>query len=223
MPDAVVRLTAKAAPCGASPIFDEASYSPIQKLVDEAQFGPFHWPSHYAGPRRGIAQAKRAAADGRTSGAPIEGQPSGTDDGVRLRHNSDAATTVAYISERIDESMGATGDGWRFRYDEFSPEEGYSPIAAVHPWGRLPAYKKQHVFSTHVDDDGAVCSQPIHGPLELVIQAEDGTRVTAQVRTRPRPARAPEVVIICLLCTLMRCCDYSHSQWSHLRFEGHAQ
>ena len=69
------------------------------------------------------------------------------------------------------------------RYDRVvSPEEGYSPIAAVHLAHRSSGLlDRQHVWSTHIDDDGAVCSQPIPGPLRLAVALPCGSSAQVQV------------------------------------------
>jgi hypothetical protein len=85
------------------------------------------------------------------------------------------------LVEHIGESDGAAGDAYRFRYDFVSPEEGYSPIAGVRPCSRSMAVDQKHVWSTHVDDDGAVCSKAIPGPLKLSIALPDHSRVDVQV------------------------------------------
>jgi hypothetical protein len=84
-------------------------------------------------------------------------------------------------AERIGESAGATGDEYRFRYDRVSREEGYSPIAGVRPCSRSMELDERHVWSTHIDDDGAVCSRAIHGPLTLTVRVPDGSDVLVQV------------------------------------------
>jgi hypothetical protein len=153
---------------------EDGCYSPIQRLIEQKGGGCFSGPVVWQGVRttasRSPPDAKVTLRDaGYAARAPMERDPCGSPDSRARRQSSGEANTVAFVPECIDESLGATGDAWRFRYDKYSPEEGYSPIAAVHPWGRLPAYKAEHVWSTHEDGDGAVCSQAIHGPLDLMI------------------------------------------------------
>lgn len=84
--------------------------------------------------------------------------------------------------EIVEESQGAAGDAYRFRYSRVSPEEGYSPIAGVTPFRRDgTAARAQHVWISHEDEDGAICSKPIHGPLSIIVRAADGSDQTFQV------------------------------------------
>ena len=83
--------------------------------------------------------------------------------------------------ERSGESAGAVGDSFRFRYDRYSTEEAYSPIAGVRRCTRSAELDRQHVWSTHIDDDGAICSEAIHGPLTLSVLVPHGGTVFVQV------------------------------------------
>jgi hypothetical protein len=90
--------------------------------------------------------------------------------------------------EGVDESQGAVGDAYRFRYSTVSPEEGYSPIAGVSMFRRKGSthnLRVQHVWVTHEDADGAICSKPIHGPLSIIVRAADGSDQTFQVCNMP--------------------------------------
>jgi hypothetical protein len=86
--------------------------------------------------------------------------------------------------EVVEESQGAVGDAYRFRYSRVSPEEGYSPIAGVSPFrrGGTANVPVQHVWVSHEDADGAICSKPIYGPLSIIVRAADGSDHTFQVR-----------------------------------------
>lgn len=87
--------------------------------------------------------------------------------------------------EVVEESQGAAGDAYRFRYSRVSPEEGYSPIAGISPFRSRGTrdVQVQHVWVSHEDADGAICSKPIHGPLSIIVRASDGSDQTFQVRT----------------------------------------
>lgn len=74
------------------------------------------------------------------------------------------------------------GCRYRFRYDEYSPESAYSPIAGVKRCRKPSTVPDSHVFSSHVDADGAVCSHPVVGPLALVVRTSDGHDLTVHVR-----------------------------------------
>ena len=88
--------------------------------------------------------------------------------------------------EVVEESQGAAGDAYRFRYSIVSPEEGYSPIAGISPFRKPGAHEVQarHVWVSHEDADGAICSKPIYGPLAIVVRATDGSDHNFQVRVR---------------------------------------
>ena len=86
--------------------------------------------------------------------------------------------------EVVEESQGAAGDAYRFRYSRVSPEEGYSPIAGISPFRKVGSRDVQvpHVWVSHEDADGAICSKPIYGPLSIVVRAADGSDYNFQVR-----------------------------------------
>ena len=89
--------------------------------------------------------------------------------------------------EHVAESAGAAGDSYRFRYDNVSPEESYSPIAAMRPRAHSADMdmRQARAWLTHIDIDGAVCSEPIEVPLTLTVKAADGSSTKVQVHTLP--------------------------------------
>jgi hypothetical protein len=89
-------------------------------------------------------------------------------------------TMCTSLVEHIGESAGADGDAYRFRYDFVSTEEGYSPIAALRPCSRSLELDRKHVWLSHVDGDGAICSKAIPGPLKLSIDVPEQSRVDVQ-------------------------------------------
>jgi hypothetical protein len=128
--------------------------------------------------------------------------------------------------EKIAESVGADGDAYRFRYSECSPEECYSPIAAMMAYsGNTGTAHADQVFSTHEDEDGAICSEPIHCPLSLIVRARDGSELTFKVRNGqylnklsrslldhwlltmlPRPFTAMHLSHVCKTGKICNCC-----------------
>eukprot|EP00892_Ulva_mutabilis_P007747 jgi/Ulvmu1/5344/UM022_0138.1 len=98
------------------------------------------------------------------------------------KRNSCSEADTTLIPEMIGESQGSMADRYRFRYDEFSPESAYSPIAGVKRCRKSSVTPSSHVFCSHVDADGAVCSQPVVGPLALVIRTTDGNELTVYVK-----------------------------------------
>ena len=90
--------------------------------------------------------------------------------------------------EHVAESAGAAGDSYRFRYDNVSPEESYSPIAAMRPRAHSADMdmRQARAWLTHIDIDGAVCSEPIEVPLTLTVKAADGSSTKVQVHTLPQ-------------------------------------
>ena len=123
-----------------------------------------------------------------TAATPASGGRSG-------RMSADAVMACTPCAERIAESAGAAGDAYRFRYDNVSPEEGYSPIAGVRPLPRSRSAETgddRLAWRTHVDGDGAVCSQPMYVALTLKVRVAQGADVTVQV-------------CCCLRCVVMQC------------------
>jgi hypothetical protein len=99
---------------------------------------------------------------------------------TRLWNSNPDETMCTSLVEHIGESAGAEGDAYRFRYDFVSTEEGYSPIAALRPCSRSLELDRRHVWLSHVDGDGAICSKAIPGPLKLSIDLPDQSTVDVQ-------------------------------------------
>ena len=123
--------------------------------------------------------------------------------------SADAVMACTPCAERIAESAGAAGDAYRFRYDNVSPEEGYSPIAGVRPLLRSRSAETgddRLAWRTHVDRDGAVCSQPMYVALTLNVRVAQGADVTVQVCCRLRCVVQCARVLACVLCACLCWC-----------------
>jgi hypothetical protein len=192
----------------------ECVYSPIQRLKDSQNWGIFA-SSRKLQRSTSFEQAGELLRTNRscmmdaedastmqlvTSSAPASPDPPAA--GMLVNKDTSAMLTTfeRTYGERIAESAGATGDEFRFRYDTISPEESYSPIAGVRTF-RPRAFsadmdaRQTRAWLTHIDMDGAVCSQAIAVPLDVIVRLPDGGDMHVQVR-HPSPMYAYSVLTL---------------------------
>ena len=89
--------------------------------------------------------------------------------------------------EDTGESDGPDGAKYRFRYNAISPEEGYSPIAGMALQSHSAELERKTSWHTHIDFDGAICSEAVCVPMAVKVHTPDGSHISIQVRLHVPP------------------------------------
>lgn len=187
-------------------------YSPIQQLVNRCDCDGVVKLTH-------VHRAKPLSAAGRQlQHAPdLEGSAAtrvvSTASEEAGKHRSQTAACghkrlCELLAECTGESAGPASDKYRFRYDTTSPEEGYSPIAgmALRP-ARGGQLERKASWLTHIDLDGAVCSEAVCMPLALTVRMPGHPDAAVQVSYA---AGVSSVCFLCLSAHSMFLLTYTH-------------
>ena len=157
-------------------------YSPIQQLLDRAECDGVVKLTHI---HRAVRSEPACKTHFQAPNAAQAVQPANTH-GIRkppsLDSTSEHQKLCKLLAECSGESAGPVSDRFKFRYDTTSPEEGYSPIAGMtlRP-ARSQQLERKGSWLTHIDFDGAVCSEAVCMPLALTVRMNGCADSTIQV------------------------------------------